>query len=616
MKKFILNYGIGIIIGFIAIFSINIFFDPFGVFGDYIFNFYGYNMTNNPKTAKIGYLDKNYQKYDSYIFGSSKTSSISPLSLNKYYKDANFYNMMVYGIDLKEIEKSVKYFIENYNVENIVLNIGVTELISYDKQSEDVKEEMHGKINGTAADFYYKYLTMNPKYSANKINAFLAQPFEELPTKNNVFIEELGVYNKLKRDKENILNINDYVNQIGDNTFLTNPAFSDTDLGDKCIESISEIKKICADNNISFKLIASPNYELELKSFDLEKVKEYYIKLARISDYWIFSGYNDISGDPRFFYDSVHFRNFVGDMMLAKVYNDDSVYIPKNFGEYINSENAGEKINSIFAPKLDLSGYVDLNSRENLEEIKLPILMYHHIVPDGGELNLATISESKFRSDLQAFKKAGFNTIFLEDAVKFAKGEIENLPENPLIITFDDGYYSNYEFAYPILKEMNMKATINLIGWSFGRDKYIDSDKKITPHFDFKEAKEMLDSGVIKFGFHTFDMHNEGDSEISRDGILKKNSESTGEYFAEIEKDYQEFIKELEIDSNILAYPYGKANILSDSIYRSLGFDATLLIENKVSKIAKNKPYTLYGLSRINAAYDISSEELAEMINQ
>ena len=49
--------------------------DPFGVFGDRILSWWSYDMTQNPRTAKIGYLDRHWEEYDAYIIGCSKTSS-------------------------------------------------------------------------------------------------------------------------------------------------------------------------------------------------------------------------------------------------------------------------------------------------------------------------------------------------------------------------------------------------------------------------------------------------------------------------------------------------------------------------------------------------------------
>lgn len=36
----------------------------------------------------------------------------------------------------------------------------------------------------------------------------------------------------------------------------------------------------------------------------------------------------------------------------------------------------------------------------------------------------------------------------------------EELPENPIILTFDDGYEDNYTNMMPMVKAMNMKATM------------------------------------------------------------------------------------------------------------------------------------------------------------
>ena len=89
---------IGLFVGF------NVVTDPFGVFGDLVMKWYDYDMTMNPRVAKIGYLDRHYGEYDSYILGSSKASSISVEDLNKYM-DASFYNMTWYGGDLKDEEQ-------------------------------------------------------------------------------------------------------------------------------------------------------------------------------------------------------------------------------------------------------------------------------------------------------------------------------------------------------------------------------------------------------------------------------------------------------------------------------------------------------------------------------
>lgn len=52
-----------------------------------------------------------------------------------------------------------------------------------------------------------------------------------------------------------------------------------------------------------------------------------------------------------------------------------------------------------------------------------------------------------------------------------------SLPEKPIIITFDDGYYNNLSYAVPLLHKYNMKAVVSIVGEY--SDRYTESDEPI-----------------------------------------------------------------------------------------------------------------------------------------
>ena len=71
------------------------------------------------------------------------------------------------------------------------------------------------------------------------------------------------------------------------------------------------------------------------------------------------------------------------------------------------------------------------------------------------------------------------------------------LPNNPLIITFDDGYYSNYEYIYPILQKYNVKASIFIVTDKIGQE--IDGIK----YLGWDECLEMQNSGLVEIFSHS-----------------------------------------------------------------------------------------------------------------
>lgn len=152
----------------------------------------------------------------------------------------------------------------------------------------------------------------------------------------------------------------------------------------------------------------------------------------------------------------------------------------------------------------DLPLNVEENKKEEINEnvvvlderneIDIPILMYHHITPDASTvINTMTITPECFENHMVNMLDMGYTPVFLEELITYVESG-EKLPEKPICITFDDGYLSNYEYAFPILKKYNIKANIAVIGTSIGKHEYKDTDYAIIPHFTIEQAQEMEDS--------------------------------------------------------------------------------------------------------------------------
>jgi len=605
-KKWVIAFIITfvLIIGGYALFNIVV--DPFGLFGDAVFSWYSYDMTKNPRLAKIEYLDKNYEKYDSYILGCSATSSLPVESFNKYF-GGKYYNLFTYGADMNDVEKTCEYIIDNYIVKNILINVSITNMSQYNIETDAYTDNLHGKVDGTVdSNFYTKYMFLNPEYSLEKISSkmndtYLSQAFD-------VFDEETGSYDKKARDAEPIRSLEDYYEVYPE---LKNYTYFETGTSeiDNTIESIKRIKELCKENDVNVQFLSTPVYSEHLKCFDEEKVKEYYTKLAEVTPFWSFVS-SSINDEPRFFYDSTHFRNAMGPMIAAKMAGADDVWMPEDFGMYVTSQNIDKMFETLWNNDSNTSKYVS----------KIPILMYHSVVEN--QTLYTEVSVKEFNKHMLAIRLAGFNTVTLDDVINYVEKGVE-LPKNPILITFDDGYLDNYENAYPILKKYNMKATIFIIGSSVGNDgRYKDTENVTIPHFTYEQAKEMMDSGLISIQSHTYDMHQwsefEKSPEASRENILKLDNEQEKQYIDDLRIDAQKMKEEMKnnlgIEPVALAYPGGYYDTLSGALLKEEGIKATFSIEEGVNEIVKGLPQSLYALKRFNMTENINLLELLKKV--
>ena len=146
--------------------------DPFGAFGDPLFQWFSYDETNNPRVAKISYLDTHHEEYDSYILGCSSTSSFPTEAFNQLY-DANFYNLIMYDADMLDCEKIARYLIDHYEVRYLILNVYIDNGITYDEESNNLTKNLHYKTDpdASALSYYSRYLLANPQFGLAKLKA-------------------------------------------------------------------------------------------------------------------------------------------------------------------------------------------------------------------------------------------------------------------------------------------------------------------------------------------------------------------------------------------------------------------------------------------------------------
>lgn len=239
------------------------------------------------------------------------------------------------------------------------------------------------------------------------------------------------------------------------------------------------------------------------------------------------------------------------------------------------------------------------------EQIDLPVLMYHSILKDEARANDYVLSPATLAGDLDYLAQHGYETVTVEQLVDYVDGQ-GGLPEKPILITFDDGFYNNYLYAYPILKERGMCAVISPIGEQTVIYTENGQENAYWSYLSMKHLIEMQESGVFEIGNHSYQMH-ENDT---RKGCLKKRGEDEAAYEAMLEADThraQTVLAEGGLTPPLCyTYPFGAYSAESEQVMKKLGFRCTLSCEERHNVITRN-PDCLYLLGRYNRPSGVST---------
>lgn len=238
-----------------------------------------------------------------------------------------------------------------------------------------------------------------------------------------------------------------------------------------------------------------------------------------------------------------------------------------------------------------------LKQKEKSERnnVKIPVILYHNFVttvPDNDPDNFNYINTPQsFEENIKTLIDNGYTIISMKELNDTDNGKIK-LPEKPIVIHFDDGYYSNYEYIYPILKKYKIKASMYVVSDRVGKE--IDGIK----YFGWDECLEMQNSGLVEIYSHS-------KRHVFYDRLsVKEVRDDVLESYKVIEKNLGK--RELKV----FVYPYGAYTKQAVWVLKLSGIDMQVydLGMNYFDSFDKSH------IKRFNIPCEMSGEEIVKMI--
>ncbi len=245
--------------------------------------------------------------------------------------------------------------------------------------------------------------------------------------------------------------------------------------------------------------------------------------------------------------------------------------------------------------------------------VDLPIIMYHSILKDPDLTGTYVLPPDQLECDLKYIRQAGYTPVLLKDVISYVKDADADLPEKPILLTFDDGYYNNYLYVYPLMKQYGMKCVLSIVGKHTADLRPGEHQSPNYSHCSWDQLREMSESGLVEVQNHSYDMH----TISSERAGARKCSGETAEHYRKVLKEDVGYLQELiaqkvGVCPTTFTYPYGKYSEESEVILKEMGFEATLSVAPGINHLTKGGSLSL--LKRNNREPGLSSAEFFECL--
>ncbi|WP_337926671.1 polysaccharide deacetylase family protein [Paenibacillus caui] len=229
------------------------------------------------------------------------------------------------------------------------------------------------------------------------------------------------------------------------------------------------------------------------------------------------------------------------------------------------------------------------------------VLMYHEVKPVQSDAK--TLLVSKFKEQLNLMKANGFHWITMSQYTNFILHH-GKIPDNAVLLTFDDGYESFYQYAYPVLRQYHAPATNFLIVNTISNVKHIG-----IPKLTWGQIRLMHRSGIDFFN-HTFDSHSysytdkahrhlkpllAGPIYSAKDARKETEPEYEDRIYNDLSRAKEMLHRELDNTYDVLAFPYGAFSEDTIKVCRELGIEVTFTVKRGMNHAGQLNGYRVNG---------------------
>lgn len=129
------------------------------------------------------------------------------------------------------------------------------------------------------------------------------------------------------------------------------------------------------------------------------------------------------------------------------------------------------------------------------DAIKVPVLIYHSVIAHSADESALQkyydVAPESLEKQFKYLRENGYTVIGL-DYLADSLTQTITLPPKPVVLTFDDGWENQFQYAYPIIKKYNYTATFFIYTRAIGHDLFLTWDQI-----------KAMDEGGMSIGGHT-----------------------------------------------------------------------------------------------------------------